>query len=69
MNGLFRTGKTEDLDVRYEDYMEGNWTVERNLSREEVFNSISPELEDLVEKIKIKKTLGILPGKCLDPEV
>ena len=69
MNGLFRTGKTEDLNVRYEDYMEGNWTVERNLSREEVFNSISPELEDLVEKIKIKKTLGILPGKCLDPEV
>ena len=46
------------------DYMMGNWTVESNLTREQLYNYISPHLSDMVDRIRIKKTLGqkILPG-------
>ena len=39
--------------------MAGEWTVESNLTREQLYNSISPRLSDMVDRIRIKKTLGL----------
>lgn len=56
---LFREAKTVDLDLRYEDYEVGEWSLPgSNLTREQVFNSITPQLSDLLKGIKIKKNLG-----------
>ena len=57
---LMRTDEIGDLfgeDISREDYQNGKWTGENsNLTEEDIFNRVSPELIDLIDKLRIENT-------------
>ena len=57
---LMRTDEIGDLfgkDISHEDYQNGKWTGENsNLTEEDIFNRVAPELIDLIDKLRIENT-------------
>ena len=57
---LMRTDEIGDLfreNISHEDYQNGKWTGENsNLTEEDIFNRVAPELTDLIDKLTIENT-------------
>ena len=57
---LMRTeqiGHLFEENLSHEDYQNGKWSAENsNLTEEELFNKVAPELTDLIDQLRIENT-------------
>ena len=57
---LMRTDQIGDLfgeNISHLDYQNGRWTAENsNLTEEDIFDKVAPEITDLIDKLSIENT-------------
>ena len=61
---LMRTDQIGNLfgeNISHEDYQNGKWTAKNsNLTEEDLFNKVAPELTDLIDQLRIENTTNAM---------